>query len=1239
MTGSGTRPPPPSFSSFPEPEAAPSKPAPPAFSSFPTRSPPRHERSPPPRKRPRASEFLDQLGAEIGLEPVRERSAKSSGSKSSSSRQHRDRKSSTRESEHKSRSDSSRRARDEKNQEAHRTKRDRSSRETDESKDRDRHRRHKDSSKSQSREAARPSKSALTLEPSSHLGPAIVQERKEKPLFYESRKGDDLNIAYGGLHRGDVPRYRRDGAGRVLGLNEGLRITRETAYTGRGVEIAPLNRYKTPRYVDPSSARHLNDKNAKRIALLPRRPAQPQILGESPEPGPAPPALVDDSSDAPFIAFGSERSHADKLATLEHEEGTEYRSIAGLVDTADLGSDSEEDNDLDEFGTLGISGGESQDEYLKRRNIELDRALRDDPKNIKGWLDFVDFQDEVAQRSFVGSSLSYKRALSHNERTSTAEIKLAILTRALAIEGNEDAEPLLLAYLRAAAQVEDPKKVLQRWRDVLREHPDLTGLWIEYVSWRQTSWVNFSVKDVVEVFEECLDVLMLAMLREDIGSNELEAVEGNAIYLFLRLCLMLRQAGYSERAFAAFQAIVELNLFRPSSLSLSSPDAPRRKWTDKVVDELEEFWDSEVPRIGESTARGWSHSIEEDFPSDAPASEPSSGSPLSEPDARAFEKWAHSERTAALTFSRPARATDPEDSEDPFRIVLFDDLRSFMFVVHAPDSKLQLAYAFFTFLGLPFVPPDFPTSTPFTVDSFIHSELVERPSLVKRFWPQNQAALSHFDTIHGEAMDPERRNALGTPFETPFSASPAVIDQMLLPKGKGRWFATLRPEDLEDIDVEAARNALGLLRTVLQDPFITLALFAFESVQSPKGAVKTAKLVLRDERNNLALWDGYARIERQRGKIQDARQVYSTALSMSSSFKPEERIDAPLLWRSWAEMEWEEGNAESSTRILVSATTNDKPDLASLVTPRGAPVSTTELLRARQYYSTQLEAAFQPRATQSILRNRNHFAYSAALLAYTTQGLDQAIEILECQLFRLECINASGTAEHEEVYMLYAKLLYRHSTRAAYRPGQLRDLLERAIEVYKNNTVFLSLFYHNELRMKIQNRIRTTLESKVLRDKDVASQGYLFAVFAELHLDVRSQNVWAVRNLFDRAVENPQTKSSPSIWTLYIDFEVRIGELSRAKALIYRALQECPWCKEFYLRPFSPTLRSVYRSTELRDFHHLLLEKGLRIRTDLDPFLDGAPMSDDEMAEDDGDAGDQGIGEEVFTERKKLMPY
>ncbi|GAA6015188.1 hypothetical protein JCM11491_000498 [Sporobolomyces phaffii] len=1260
---------PPSFSSFPEPAPPPKRAPPPSFASFPTQSPP--PPTAPKSKRPWARDFLEELGAEIGISEPRREQKRTSARRSRDADDLDDR---TSTSHAKDKGKGRARDRDERKSRSSRDERDRHDRHssrkdhrkerTSESQAKERDSRREDdrpnvrctrgsrccmrvlirgsqrSQRNGSYQLAQSSTSALVSPDSTFATSAAVEVRRERPLFYESRKGDDLNIVYGGLHRGDVARYRRQGAGRVLGLNDGLRISRETAYTGRGVEIAPLNRYKTPRYVDPSSAKYLTDKNTKRVALLPRRPPPRQVLGESPGP-PLPPPPPPEDVDAPFIAFLPEPSHSDKLSALEYEDGAEYRSIAGQIRESDLESDSEPEAgaDVDGFANLGISGGESQDEYLKRRNLELDRALRENPRDVEGWLEFVEFQDEVAQRSFVGSSLSSKRALSQNERTSTAEIKLAILTRALAVEGNEGTERLLLAFLKAAAQVEDPKKVLERWKDTLREHPDLTGLWIEYVSWRQTSWVNFAVKDVVEVFEECLDVLMLAMLRESIGSEALEIIEGNAVYLFLRLCLMLRQAGYSERAFAAFQALVELNLCSPSRLELPSPDTPRRKWTDKVVDELEEFWDTEAPRVGEAGAKGWRNTAEDAFSSpEAP-----SGALVqtdSDAEARPFQKWATAERAASLDAALPARTTDSslDDSDDPFRVVLFDDIRPFLFVVHSPESKLQLAYAFLTFLGLPFVPPDFPTSTPFTTDSFIHSELVERPSLVKRFWPPPLANLKPFDTFGGEAMEPERRSALGTPFQVPFHSTPSVVDQLFSAKAKGEWFAPIRKEDLEDIELEQAKNALGLLRTVVRDPFLNLDLFALEAAQSPKGAVKVAKQVLRDHRQDLLLWDGYARIERQRGKTADARQVYCTALSMYRSFKPEEQIDGPLLWRSWAEMEWEEGNVAIALKVLsAAAATDDRVDLASLAKSPDLRPSATELLRARQYYSTQLEAAFQPRATQSIVRNRNHLAYSAAVLALLTQGIDQAVEVLERHLFRLECTNALGSAEHEEVYMLYAKLLYRNSTRGAYKPGQLRDLLERAIKQYKNNTLFLSLFYHNELRMKIQNRIRKTLEDHVLKEKDVTSDGYLFAIFAELHLDVRSQNHWAVRNLFDRAVENPTTKSSPSIWTLYIDFEVRNGELSRAKSLIYRALRECPWCKEFYLRPFSPTLRSVYRSSELRDFHHLLLEKGIRVRIEVDPFLDGAVFSDAEMLEDNDD--ELGIGEEVLAERNKLMPY
>ncbi|BGP12676.1 hypothetical protein JCM10213v2_008178 [Rhodosporidiobolus nylandii] len=1097
-----------------------------------------------------------------------------------------------------------------------------------------------------------PSFPSSSKAPASALPTDDAPPSSEKAVFYSSRRGDDWNIRYGGLHRGDIPRYSRFGGGKVLGLNEGLRITKESAYTGRGVEVAPVNQFKTPRYVDSSSYRHLTNRNSKRIVLAPRRAIQ--VLGEKPEPAEG---SEEDEPQPDFLALPRELSSAEKVSKLEHEEGTDYRSITGLVKPSDLANieDDAEESDDDGFNRLGIAGGESHADHLRRRNLELDRALRDDPRNIQQWLEFVAFQDEVAQSSFSGatSAAAAKRALSKAERASTSEIKLSILERALAAAPeNASSEKLLLAQLEAAAEVEDPKKVLERWRGALHDHPELTGLWIEYVSWRQTEWATFEVKQVVGVFEESLEVLRRAMDREDIGSGAREMLEGNAIYLFLRLCLVLRQAGYSERALASFQALVELNLFRPVSLAAPEPYDRPVAWLDHLVRQLETFWDSEAPRIGEKGAKGWGSTSEDDLPPEPPSTSDSDLDRLSQQEtgARPHERWAATERLSASN-SLPARSTDLgiEDYDDPFRVILYDDIRPFLFVIHSTDSKLQLAYAFLTFLGLPFVPPDYPTSTSFTTDAFIHSELVERPSRIQRFWPKLDAGARArpYETVGGEAMEPERKSAMSEPWEAPFAATPAAVDLLFGPSGgKTGWFKTLRKEDLVDVDVEVARNAFTLLRSAVSDTFLTLDFFSFEAAQSPKNAVKLAKQVLRDRRNELALWDGYARIERQRGKLAEARQVYLTALSMYRSFPESEQIDGPLLWRAWAEMEWEAGRPEVALRVLVAAGGEAQVDLGSLVSTYDDRPSPAQVLRARQHYARSLEASFQPRATQAHLRNRNHLAFASALFEYLTHNLAAAVDILEMHLFRLDVAGANGSAEHEEALIMYAKLLYRHmAVGRGYKPAQLRDLLERAVKEFKNNTLFLSLFYHNERKSSpshpIQNRFRRTMEELVLKESEATSEGWLFAIYAELHLNVRAVNIHAVRNLFDRALDNPRTRSSPSLFALYIDFEVSNGELARAKSLIYRAMRECPWCKELYLRPFSPALRSVYRSRELRDFHHLLLEKGLRVRVDIDAFLDQYVSSEAEDDEQDEDAPVRlaEAGEELLEERQRLMPY
>jgi hypothetical protein len=128
--------------------------------------------------------------------------------------------------------------------------------------------------------------------------------------------------------------------------------------------------------------------------------------------------------------------------------------------------------------------------------------------------------------------------------------------------------------------------------------------------------------------------------------------------------------------------------------------------------------------------------------------------------------------------------------------------------------------------------------------------------------------------------------------------------------------------------------------------------------------------------------------------------------------------------------------------------------------------SIPQILRTRLYYTTLLEASFQQNCSQSTLRNRNHLAYAFALFEYITQGLTPAVEVIERHLFRLDNEDAEndGTAEQEEMLMLYVKLLYRHadSGKGYYKPGQLREVLELAIKRFPNNSLFLAVFYTNE---------------------------------------------------------------------------------------------------------------------------------------------------------------------------------
>lgn len=97
-----------------------------------------------------------------------------------------------------------------------------------------------------------------------------------------------------------------------------------------------------------------------------------------------------------------------------------------------------------------------------------------------------------------------------------------------------------------------------------------------------------------------------------------------------------------------------------------------------------------------------------------------------------------------------------------------------------------------------------------------------------------------------------------------------------------------------------------------------MTLLAFEKRYDQKKAQKTAKRLLKQQKTDLYLWNGYAQLEKASGNLAECRKVYFTALTLSADFPAEDAVGRPLLFRLFAELELEQMHRDKSLAIYVS---------------------------------------------------------------------------------------------------------------------------------------------------------------------------------------------------------------------------------------------------------------------------------------------------------------------------------
>ncbi|KAK8021999.1 hypothetical protein PG993_012766 [Apiospora rasikravindrae] len=1005
-------------------------------------------------------------------------------------------------------------------------------------------------------ERSPPSKESLDLPRRSAAAPSEFSSRDN---FVVDKRGDPLIRRYGGNNRYDVPAYRRCGRGRILGADGFIRVEQlgsRDQFTIRGF------------YEGGGSA--LN--NGRKHPLAGSRRTNSEVVRVRAEKAATYTGVED------FLPLGSSSSKKRRRpesdasgASSDEEEGPSYRSIHGKSKPHEF-SDSDEEYGSDADGE---SRARDLDDPIKARTVQLSQHTRQHPEDIDAWLALVDHQDTLLHIKDRDGQRPTPA-----EIRSFADIKLSMLEKALShCTSPEKREILLLRTMTEGAKIWDAKALAKRWEDVVRDHSSSFAIWKAYVDFRQTSLSALRYEDIKLLYINKMQQIKTALHAQ--GPEHIDQdLYAQLVIVFTRLTRFAAESGYCELAAASWQAILELHCCRPASIAEGDNNAMA------VPSSFQRFWESEVPRIGEDSAKGWAA-----FDSNGGTEEPpepiafDNGTTLNTRDP--YKAWATVERHRSSHARVPARTMDEGTEDDPYRVVMYTDIEDFLFF--APDGALQfvqeqLISAFLIFHQLPLAP-----------NSGGLSDLLVRDGLL------DANGLFHFGGKKQDLSETlETEGTSNKPLERPQShqrISPST--EVLFPL-TAAWFNYMDPAVralTNDGQLQLVSNALKQLARSHGRGELAVYHLAFDICSAKTDGKKAAKALLKKYPTNIELYIGYANYEFCAGNETVACNVITAALQLPS-LTYEEKQQLSLAW-TWMALEQGDLTTSLSRLCLVGQ------ESLSAVTEQASPAL---VLKTRQTLTSNCEySTSQGNATVASV-----YAKALVLLQYLTQqsgkeprgegqgDIEAALAVVAKCSDEFKSRGLAGDAGHERLLQFAAQLLYVHISHGPYRPAFLREQTAVFLSFFPDNTMFLTLFAWKETRLSIDDRVRALLNGVVLTKPHDRATSRVFAIRHEM----RSGNAHSTRAAFEHALEDsPGCKHNVGLWVSYIRYCRETKELRpKAKEVFYRAIQRCPWSKDVFMEAFGTLVRDL-DSAELRSVYSTLYEKGLRVHVEMDEFV------------------------------------
>ncbi|KAF2469724.1 DUF1740-domain-containing protein [Lindgomyces ingoldianus] len=969
-------------------------------------------------------------------------------------------------------------------------------------------------------------------------------ERDHGDLYFTDRKGDPANLKYGSLDRRQVPSYRRFGSGFILGVTGDRRIDRSLTTEKEIVLTPPVSNRKPGRL--------LTSKQAFKGSVQSTHFIKPD-------------ANVEPNHDLDYIILPNTRRGRCSSDTVLYPLGVEanYRSISRKSDVEDS-SDPDTRYDSD-------PGTDVVNPEVTERNTVLTKKTREHPESLQPWLDLADHQEAMMR---MGRA-DFSAHLSGSDKRHLADIKISIYEEALKKIGTnrENRVQLQILLMTEASKHWDRGKLVRKWEEIFANHADSLELWIKYLDFVQTSFVSFKYESCRITFSRCLKALRS-------GTNPISPAA--SLHLIIRMTSMIRQSGYQELAMAIWQSILEFHLMRPGD-----------KKNEESLRQFEEFWESEVPRIGEVSAKGWRYSDLDGSVQLPPQS------PLAYPEKSALDlRVFHMQELECMDKLRYAgRTTDDIGEDDPFHTILFSDLDEYLLCIPQDTPDVLLVGAFLCFCHLPPLARTPSDSQIWRLDPFLHVEL-----------------LGSRETQCEQSSSFSQALSL-------FRDSPAINFQMTTELLIDQGFTTVH----ESFDAVFVQRVLKLLATdVTRDEILGEYLLAFEFKYFPSAVFNTAKQLLKARPTNFRLYNAYGLVESRGGSGKRADNVFRTALSMNKSQIPFAAPGSLQLFDSWVWEALRHGDEKESFWRLVSP----KGQTTQVTQGNGKGPDQSTILRAQTVFRDGKDRSLISRDYSSAIL----FTSLLALLAYLSSKTNPipalAVHASLSNWFEERKLGGSPMAElHAQAI---AKLVtYYASNAAIVKPSFLRGVLEPLITRFPSNTILLSLYAANEARFPIHDRVRTIMYRE---SSGRGNESTIAAWFFAIHFEMRRSEITgstghSIRAIFKRAEEGVGAYC-PGLWCSHVLFEleearrekakrgfkklrmdgkkskqdIHVEECNRrVKETFFQGLTHLPWCKDYMMLGFTHLMKDdILADDELRKIYNILLEKELRIYVDVE---------------------------------------